>query len=197
MSTVTLKRTQRIHPKKFALWLGIGTVIMMFAGLTSAFIVRRAAGNWVEFELPPLFYFSTLVIGLSSIALFFAEKAYKANRHLQYRNLLGLTLVGGITFIILQYAAWMQLASYGILLRGNPSGSFVYVISGLHAAHVLGGVVLLGFFFVRAIPKPDPVQELLSEINPERSLGIEMLSVYWHFVGILWLYLLLFFTYYK
>ncbi|OWY24192.1 cytochrome oxidase subunit III [Sphingobacteriales bacterium UPWRP_1] len=197
MSTVTLKRTQRIHPKKFALWLGIGTVIMMFAGFTSAFIVRRAAGNWVEFELPPLFYMSTLVIAMSSIALFFAQRAFKANHRLQYRNLLGLTFTGGIAFIVLQYAAWMQLASYGILLRGNPSGSFVYVISGVHAAHVLGGVVLLGLFFVRALPKPDPVQELLSEINPERNLGIEMLSVYWHFVGILWLYLLVFFHFYK
>ncbi|QQS31059.1 MAG: cytochrome c oxidase subunit 3 [Sphingobacteriales bacterium] len=197
MHAKTLKQPERIHPKKFALWLGIGTIIMMFAGLTSAFIVRRAAGNWLAFELPPLFYISTLVIALSSLTLIFAQKAFKQNNKIAYKNLIGLTLLLGILFIILQYASWMQLASYGILLRGNPSGSFVYVISGLHAAHVLGGILFLTIFFIKALPKPDPVKELLEEINTEKNLPIEMLSGYWHFVGILWVYLLVFFYFFR
>lgn len=197
MSAIALNRTQRIHPKKFALWLGLGTIVMMFAGLTSAFIVRRAAGNWVEFEMPPLFFVNVLVIAISSITLFFAQRAFVANNRILYRKLLGLTLLAGIAFVCLQYAAWMQLASYGILLKGNPSGSFVYVISGLHAAHVLGGIFFLTVFYFKSMVKPDPVQELLAEINTEKNIGVEMLSAYWHFVGILWLYLLLFFYYFK
>jgi cytochrome c oxidase subunit 3 len=197
MNTRTLKQSERIHPKKFALWLGLGTIIMMFAGLTSAFIVRRAAGNWLAFELPPLFYISTLVIALSSLTLIFAERSFKQQNRTVYKNLLGLTLFLGIVFVILQYAAWMQLAGYGILLRGNPSGSFVYVISGLHAAHVLGGILFLTIFYLKALPKLDPVKELLEDINTEKNLPIEMLSAYWHFVGILWVYLLVFFYYFR
>ncbi|HRK26680.1 MAG TPA: cytochrome c oxidase subunit 3 [Chitinophagales bacterium] len=197
MSTITLQKTQRIHPKKFALWLGLGTIIMMFAGLTSAFIVRRAAGNWVEFELPPTFLISTLLIALSSFTLVMALRAFKALNQVTYKRMLGLTLLLGIGFMITQYMAWLQLTGYGILLQGNPSGSFVYVISGLHAVHVLGGVVFMALFYVNALRKLDPVAALLQEINTERALPLELLATYWHFVGILWLYLLVFFYYFR
>ncbi|MGB1204640.1 MAG: cytochrome c oxidase subunit 3 [Chitinophagales bacterium] len=193
MSTLSGAKKNRIHPKMFLLWLGIGSIIMMFAGLTSAYIVREAAGNWVYFKLPDLFNISTLVVILSSITLVLASKSIKKQNQKAYRNWLGLTLILGIAFLILQYEGWKELTRTGILLNGNPSGSFLYVISGIHALHILGGVLFLLIFFIKSLFKPNPVQELLDEINPDKYLNIGLLSVYWHFVDVLWIYLFAFF----
>ena len=195
---MAVAKKNRIHPKMFLLWLGIGSIIMMFAGLTSAYIVREAAGNWVYFKLPNLFNISTLVVILSSVTLFLASKAIKQQKQKTYRNWLGLTLILGIAFLVLQYEGWKELSRTGILLNGNPSGSFLYVISGLHALHILGGVLFLLIFFAKSLFfKPNPVQELLDEINPDKYLGIDLLSVYWHFVDVLWIYLFAFFLYFQ
>lgn len=185
----------RIHPKKFGLWIFFATIVMMFAGLTSAFIVRRAAGNWIEYKLPDIFWISTAVIVLSSIflqlAYFFRKKENLAN----YRVALALTLAMGLSFVILQYEGWRQLTDIGIRLQGNPSGSFLYVISGIHALHVLGGVVFLFIFFVKSLWRKNPVKELMDEINPNKLLGTNLLVSYWHFVGLLWIYLFVFFLF--
>ncbi len=194
---LAIKQHNRIHPKMFTLWLGLGSIVMMFAGLTSAFIVRKAVGNWVEFAMPSLFTLSSAVIVASSASLFMAAQAFKKNKRSLYRLMLGTTLLLGIAFMYLQWQGWEELKSYGILLNGNPSGSFVYVISGLHAAHVLGGVLVLFVVFIKSLRKHDPVKDLMSEINLNKNLGINLLSTYWHFVGILWLYLFVFLKYYQ
>lgn len=190
------KRKQGVHPHKFALWLGIASIVMMFSGLTSAYIVRKAGGNWTEFKLPDLFWISTIVIILSSVTLYLAHKAAKEEAHSKYRLWLGCTLLLGFGFVVMQYLGWQALMNIGVLLVGNPSGSFLYVISGVHALHVVAGVAILFVLFIKSmINRQDPVTELLDEINPHRTLGIEMASTYWHFVGILWIYLFLFFMY--
>lgn len=186
-------KTKRIHPQKFALWLGIGSIIMMFAGLTSAYIVRKAAGNWVDFKLPDWFWISTLVIVASSATLYWAHRAFLQKNEPRYTQMLGLTFLLGCLFMGFQYAGWQELQSYGILLNGNPSGAFVYVISGLHVAHVLGGLVFLGIFFFKSLNRRNEIQDLMHDINPHRSLSIDLLSTYWHFVDVLWLYLFGFF----
>lgn len=188
----------RVHPKKFALWTGCGSITMMFAGLTSGYIVRRAQGDWVQFKFPEMFNYSTIVVVLSSIVLVLAYLAYRRQKMGAYRIGLLLTFILGCLFGGLQYLGWQEMDNMGIELTGNPSGSFVYLISGIHLAHIAGGLVILFGMLIKSFFKKDPVQNLLdSTINPERYLGIELISTYWHFVGILWIYLFIFFQYYR
>lgn len=177
--------------------LTIGSIIMMFAGLTSAYIVRRGQGNWVEFQLPKMFFVSTALILLSSVTIYFAKRAYEANEWRRYKHLIGATLLLGLGFALCQYMGWLELSRNGILLQGNPSGSFVYVISGIHAAHVLVGLFFLFIFWTKSLKKIDEIKQLLLDANPYKSIGIDLLSIYWHFIDILWVYLLLFFLFFR
>ncbi len=185
-----------VHPKQFALWLGIGSIIMSFAGLTSAYIVKKGAGYWVEFSLPQFFTFSTLVVAASSL---FIQLAYVFHKKLKDKiaiTFLSLTFIMGLAFLILQYKGWIELTNKGIALDGNPSGSFVYVISGLHFAHIVGG--LIAMFFLLAIKwwrLKRPIKKLMNEVDPERNTSLKLMTTYWHFVGILWVYLFIFFQF--
>ena len=175
----------RIHPKKFALWVACASILMMFAAFTSAYIVRQAAGNWLEFRLPDLFYFNTVVILLSSILLHGSFKAFRKGNARRYRALMAGAFLCGTAFLALQYQAWLSLEEIGVGLTTNPSGSFVYVISGVHAAHVLGGLGALLVAMLHAFLLP-------YKVTPARKLRFEMTTIYWHFVDFLWIYLLLF-----
>ena len=180
-----LKRHNKVHPKKLALWVGLVSLVMMFTALTSAFIVRRAAGNWLEFSIPSIFYVNTLVIVGSSLTLHAAYAAFKREAALAYKVLLGLTFVLGIAFVILQYVGWQELAASGVPLKINPSGDFVYAISGLHAVHVIGGIAILAVALVMAFVLP-------MRATPARKLRLELTMTYWHFVDLLWIYLIVF-----
>jgi len=184
-----------MNPKVFMLWSFLGTIIMMFAGLTSAYIVRMGAGDWLLYKLPNLFLISTAIIALSSVSLHWSYKALKNENLKQHKLGLGITLLLGLAFVITQYSGWQELMSYGVRLQGNPSGSFLYIISGLHALHVIGGVVFLLIYFFKSMAKKDPVDKLLEEFDPNKNLGYKLLNTYWHFVGALWLYLFVFFWY--
>lgn len=185
MNAVTTPQ-QRIHPKMFAMWLGIASVIMLFAGLTSAFIVRSAAGNWVNFSLPGIFFVSTVVILASSATMHWASVSYKKYNYTNYKIAIALTFLLGCVFAVCQYNGWFKLAGIGMFIDGNPSGSFVYVISMVHLLHVVGGLVALLVAFVRSLVKP---------FHPKRLLGVRLTATYWHFVDALWLYLFIFFQF--
>lgn len=182
----TQYRRNKIHPKKFALWVACASILMLFAAWTSAYIVRKASGNWLEFRLPDIFMFSTIVILLSSVSLHASYTAFKRGKEQMYKLLLALTTVLGLTFLVLQYQGWQALASIGVELTTNPSGSFVYVISGAHAAHILGGIATLIIAMIHAFSLP-------FKVTPARKLRFELTLTYWHFVDFLWVYLLLFF----
>ena len=175
-----------IHPLKFALYLGIVSIIMAFAAFSSAYIVRQAAGNWLEFTLPKMFYVSTAVIVLSSVCLKLCSRAFDRGNVIVYRLLMGITFVLGVTFLFTQYYGWMEMYHSGIDLKGNPSGSFVYIMSMVHALHVVGGIVVLGVALYHAFVLP-------FVHSPERRVRLDLTGIYWHFVDILWVYLLLFF----
>jgi len=160
---------------------------MMFAAFTSAFIVRQAAGNWLEFQMPMMFYYSAMVIVLSSIAIHSAYYAFLKGSAKLYRGLLMLSFLLGMTFVMTQYWGWNALNAMGVELTGNPSGSFVYVISGLHVAHVLGGLAAIIVALLHAFM-------LDYKVTPARKLRFELTYTYWHFVGLLWIYLLTFFV---
>ncbi|MEL7163765.1 MAG: hypothetical protein AAFN92_23605, partial [Bacteroidota bacterium] len=107
-------RRNKIHPQKLALWVAIVSLVMMFTALTSAYIVRRAAGNWLEFSIPSIFYVNTLVIVVSSLTLHAAYGAFKREAAVAYKALLGITFILGIAFVVLQYLGWEQLAAAGV-----------------------------------------------------------------------------------
>ena len=113
-----------------------------------------------------------------------AVNAFKKYNQNAYRIWLFITFILGSTFLIGQYMGWQQLDRGGIHLNGNPSGSFVYVISGAHAAHILGGVIILFISLLRA---------LFMRFNPNRLVNVQIMATYWHFVDVLWIYLFIFF----
>lgn len=211
MQTITTDRREprRIHPHKFALWIAMGSICMMFAGLTSAYIVRKAQGDWRFFDVPPVFWMSTACIVLSSLTVWMAVRAFKARTIGKYRRLVLVTLVLGILFGVFQAVGFYQLYSnpqalvvlgpggekgYEMLeegvrrdvvkVSGNVSESFLFIITGLHILHVLGGIVALAITYFRSFRK---------QVKVYNSTGIEIVASYWHFVDILWIYLFVFF----
>ncbi len=175
----------KIHPYKFALWLGCGSIVMMFAAWTSAFVVRHAAGNWLEFKLPSIFYVNTITILLSSLTLQISYNAFKKRNESIYKSFLIVTFVLGILFIVFQVVGWQQLFNLGVPLRKNPSGDFIYVFTGFHIAHLMAGLGILIVALVHAF-------SLTFNPTPRRQLRFELTLTYWHFVDLLWVYLLLF-----
>ena len=183
MSTVVMEQRKKIHPHKFTLWIGIGSILMMFAGLTSAYIVKRNQANWKTFELPLAFWYSTAAIVLSSITLYLAGRSFKEREMQKYRSLMTATIILGVLFIVLQVIGFKQLWSIGITLQKNVSFSFLYVIVGLHAAHVIGGIIALLVLFGKAFS---------NKTRNYTTVPVEVTSTYWHFVDALWIYLLFF-----
>ncbi|HSF89342.1 MAG TPA: cytochrome c oxidase subunit 3 [Saprospiraceae bacterium] len=183
--TIEQKNRKGIHAPLFALWAAMGSMVMMFGSLTSAYIVRQAAGNWLEFRMPDIFFYSTVVILMSSITLHGSYWAFRNGKESMYKLLLPLTVLLGIAFIVMQYQGWNILYSIGVALDGNPGGSFFYVISGIHAAHVIGGVFALTVAMLHAFT-------LKFKPTEKRRRRFQLVLHYWHFVDFLWLYLFLF-----
>ena len=183
MSIVAMEQRKRIHPHKFTLWVGIASIIMMFAGFTSAYIVKRNQANWFAFDLPIVFYYSTAVIILSSITLWLAQTAFQRKEMAKYRSLLVTTVVLGVLFIGLQLLGFSQLWQKGLTLQRNVSLSFMYIIVGLHGLHVIGGMIALLVLFAKAFN---------TKVKSYDVVPVEVVSTYWHFVDFLWIYLLIF-----
>ena len=185
-----ISRRNKIHPYKFALWVGCASLTMMFLSLTSAYIVRQAGGNWLEFALPEVFTLSTITILLSSLTLHGSFIFFKKGKELAYKVLLLLTFIFGLTFIVLQYQGWVTLKEMGIPFTLHPSGDFVYVISWIHAAHVIGGIAILAVASIHAFG-------LQFKVTEKRKLRFQLSLTYWHFVDLLWVYLFIFLSIYR
>ena len=164
--------------------MALGSIIMMFAGLTSAYVVKRDQPAWTTFPIPGAFYYSTAVLLTSSLTIQMALKGFKDREMLRYRNLLTTTAILGILFVLLQWKGFRQIWDTGITFHGSGGGQFLYIIAGLHAVHVLGGIVALLVMVARAY---------MPRIRSYNSVPIEVMSTYWHFVDLLWIYLFIFF----
>ena len=187
MSTIATNEPQRIHPQKFLMWVAIGSIVMMFAGLTSAYIVKKNQGNWLAIELPVIFWYSTAVIVASSITMYLATISIKAGKTAFYKTLITITAILGVIFISLQWDGFKDLELRGIALIGpqsNSASSFLFVITGLHMLHVLGGVIALIIMFFRSFWLQN------GQTNP---VPVQIVGTYWHFVDILWIYLFVFY----
>lgn len=172
------------HPHKFTLWVGIASIIMTFAGLTSAFIVKKNAPGWSTTEVPIIFLYTTIIIVASSVTVHLSLKAFRERNMLRYRSLITITAILGLLFIVGQYVGFNQMWNQGITFEGAGAAQFLYIIFGLHALHVLGGAIALFVIFFRAFS---------SKTRRYNIIPVEVVSTYWHFVDVLWVYLYIFF----
>ncbi len=170
------------EPSRTGIWVGLAAITMSFAALTSALIVRQgAAQDWRHFALPRILYLNTLVLLISSVSLEISRRQFASLAPVRVTTAarwLYVTLLLGVTFVAGQYLAWRQLASQGLFLATNPSSSFFYVFTVLHALHVLGGLAGLTYVIRRL------------NTFTLRSSTLAVTSYYWHFMDVLWLYLL-------
>jgi cytochrome c oxidase subunit 3 len=176
------------EPARTGIWVGLSAIAMTFAALTSALYVREgAATDWHHIVLPPILYFNTLALIASSVVLEVARRRVAAfmrgDDPVRSKPMLWLqmSMLLGLVFVVGQYLAWLNLRSQGLYLPTNPNSSFFYVFTGVHVLHVLGGLGGL----TRVILK------FRSTTNPLRRSTLDATSYYWHFMGLLWLYLLL------
>jgi len=187
---------KRREPYTFMLWLSLISISLIFLMLTIVYVYQRFNHLHfvgLKFNLPITFWLSTLVIMSSSLTLYYSQKAFQQEFFKQYRYLLGLTLDFGILFIILQLLGWRELMRQNIWLQNNNTGAFLYVISGLHMAHIVGGLVFLLIIFVEAVRNHRYIDAFVYSVNPPNQLRLKLIAIYWHFVDVLWLYLFLFF----
>jgi len=178
-------QNKKIHPHKFLLWVAIGSIVMMFAGLTSAYIVKREQPGWTGYTTPVAFYYSTAVILISSLTIFLAAKAFHERQMIRYRKLVAATAILGCVFVLLQWLGFRHLWVTGTTFHGSGAGQFLYLIAGLHAVHVLGGIIALFILYAKARNR---------KIRSYNTVPVEVAGTYWHFVDILWIYLFIFFS---
>jgi cytochrome c oxidase subunit 3 len=181
------KQPLAMHPKKFGLWIFMVSVVMVFGAFTSAYIVRQAEGNWLDFDLPPMFWLTTIIILISSGTMQWAYISAKRDKIEMTKIAMAITTILGVAFLIGQFMGWSQLVSQGIHLVGRDSsavsGSFLFIISGVHGAHVISGVIFLAVVLAAVFK---------FKVHSKSLAQIEMCATYWHFLDGLWLYLFVF-----
>ncbi len=190
--TPQVAETKQDRAKKMMLWFGIASLIMTFAGWTSAYIVSSSREDWLpDFKLPPAFWFSTVIIVLSSVTYWLAYRSVKGGNNKAATLLLAATLALGIVFIVSQFRGFSQMIGYGYYFTGPTSSitlSYVFLIAAVHIAHVVAGLISL---------LTVGVQQLRGKYGPGQMLGMELGITFWHFLDLLWVYLILFFYLYR
>ena len=179
-----LNRPQRMNSDKFLLWLIMASVVMVFAALTSAYIVKRAEGGWDNFPIPSIFYLSTLIMLLSSGTMHWAVTNARNNEINRLRLGVSVTAILGIAFLGMQIVGWSDLIQLDVYFSGgNVAGSFFYVITVLHWLHIVAGLIFLAVALIQAFK---------FKIHSKSMNLIEMCATFWHFLDGLWIYLFLF-----
>jgi cytochrome c oxidase subunit 3 len=167
---------------RIGMWLGLASIAMMFTSLSSAYIVRSgSAADWVPLRIPRVMFASTALILLSSVTLEVARRKLKQSFADAYSRYLLLTGILGLAFLGSQLVAWRQLAAQGIYVSSHPHSSFFYLLTGAHALHLAGGLLALGFLWFRSLRKSEE----------KRQATADAVSIYWHFMDGLWIYLFL------
>ncbi|MES2061336.1 MAG: cytochrome c oxidase subunit 3 [Bacteroidota bacterium] len=186
MAKIQQEDRLNLAPKKFNMWIFIFTSFMFFAALTSGFIVYvgGSSAHGMNIKMPDAFMYSTAVIILSSVTMFLASQAAKSSQFGKQRLYLWLTIILGIAFFGIQLYAWSYLVKNGIYFSNpNASQSFIYVFTGMHLLHIFAGLLLLANTLWRSYRSIEQVKNLYS---------VQMSSIFWHFVDIIWIYLYVF-----
>jgi cytochrome c oxidase subunit 3 len=177
-------KTLSVNPQKFMLWLAIVSIAMMFAGWTSGYLVRKAEGNWHEFELPSIFMYSTAILMVSSIFMHIAVLAAKKDNFNTLRIAISITFVFGMAFLVMQWLGFADLVQNQLHFSGSDvASSWIYVFVGIHGLHIISGLVVLLVSLISAFRL---------SINAKSLTRIQLCATYWHFLDILWLYLFFF-----
>lgn len=177
---------------KMILLFAMVSMAMMFAGLTSAYVVSQSRADWLKnFELPSGFYFSTIAILGCSVTFHLAKKAIQKDNQSQTTSLLLATLALGILFVILQFVGFGQIVENGYYFTGSASSittTFLYIVVVVHLLHLIGGMISLLIIIYN---------QFKQKYNSTQTLGIELGAMYWHFLDFLWVYLFLFLYFFK
>lgn len=190
MEEQTLQQELTVARKKSAkpmLWVSMISMVMFFAGLTSAYVISMKRDDWVTFDLPDAFYISTVLIVLSSITLILSQRFLKKDKRQISLVLVIVTLILGIVFIWQQYVGFNELKNAGLYFTGpgsTVSTSFIIGITLMHVLHLIAGVIVL-FVVI--------YNHFKYKYKPNDLLGFELGAIFWHFVDILWIYLFFFF----
>jgi len=183
-------RTARSY--KLILLFAMVSMTMMFAGLTSAFVVSKSRVDWLkDFELPSAFYYSTLVILGCSVTFHLAKKAIQKDNKSATSTFLFATLALGILFVVLQFVGFGQIVENGYYFTGTESSittTFLYIVTVVHLIHLAGGLISLLIIIYNHFKQ---------KYNSTQTLGIELGAMYWHFLDFLWLYLFVFLYFFK
>lgn len=175
-----------MNPKKFILWLFLVSIVMMFAGWTSAYIVAQAEGAYVNISLPTIFTISTGILLASSVSMHLAKRAARNDNFSQLKLYLGVTLVLGVVFLVSQWMGFSDLVALDIYFVGsNPVESFLYVLPFMHGLHIVAGIIFLLVVLYKVVK---------AKVHSRKMGLMEMCATFWHFLDGLWLYLFLFLT---
>jgi len=173
-----------VHPKELMMWLYLASTGMLFAGFTSAYMVQRFHEFWKTFAIPPIFWVNTGVLLLSSLAFSVGRRAFMQGDYQKFRYALMATLLLGVLFLLGQVVGWQLLVREGLFLAGNHKAvSYFYVLTGLHAVHLVVGLVVMGYWTWRA---------LRYRVGPDQALGLRLAGLFWHALDVLWVYLVVF-----
>ena len=182
------------HPYNVLLTLILIGVTGLFLALTGALIYTRVQNGLPPIKLPMIFAVNTVILLGSSWAMMKAKQCYHDDNTKGYQNMLWITVILSLFFMVMQYVGWKQLFENNVFINSSTSASYLYVISGLHFAHVIAGLPFLGFFLWTARKRMvEPVSVLVYFSDPEKRLKLRLLTVYWHFLDALWIYLVILF----
>lgn len=184
----------KVHPHQVILYGLLVSLSVMFIGLSVAYLFTKGNWHWAQFSFPKAFMISTLALAASSYTIQQMLAAYAQQNPKLLLNMMGTTLLFTFLFVGGQALGWYDLYSKGIYIAGKPDGSYLYLLSGLHALHVLAGLAILLYLYKSARKTlSDPVQRVLYFVETQHHRKLAMTATYWHFIDLLWLYLLLFF----
>ena len=190
--TAEEQKSRNARSYKLILLFSMVSMIMMFAGLTSAFVVSKSRVDWLkDFQLPPAFYYSTIAIIGCSVTFHLAKKAIMKDDQSKTTVFLLSTLLLGLLFVVLQFVGFGQIVENGYYFTGSGSSitsTFLYVVTVVHLIHLAGGLISLLIIIYNHFKQ---------KYNSSQTLGIELGAMYWHFLDILWVYLFLFLYFFK
>lgn len=191
----TYNNKQFIHPYKVIMYLAMASILMFFAITTSALLVKKGdTMAWEAFKLPTIFFISTLILLSSSALMHYAKHLY-GNLKFQFSRLaLLLSILLALVFVFSQYLGFKELNAMGKPLAGNASGSFIWVIVISHALHIIGGLFFALLILFKSFRNRNNIEfEGSNMLNPKRLLSLELVTMYWHFIDFIWIYLFIFF----
>ncbi len=178
----TRTSTWNIYPAQLGMWFFLGTITMLFAAFTSAYMIRRAAADWVQISLPAVLWASTAVLMVSSLVLESARSSLDGNRPTTASRWLGVTVLLGLLFVAGQFAAWRDLVQQGVFVPTSPHSSFFYILTGLHGLHLVGGLVFLSAVTAKVAGGGD---------TSHLKRLVRLCATYWHFLLSLWIFVFL------